>query len=116
MGGYGLSKALLNAYLHVAAREHPHLHVNAGSPGLIATDLFPDFIPWFVPKSLGRWLVRFLMPRLMGAKTTDEGTVSAMYLLFSKALEGNGRFYGSDALRSPLDVYRKAGSPAYEGP
>jgi len=116
MGGYGLSKALLNAYLHVSAREHTHLKVNACSPGLIATDLFTDFSPWWLPKAIGRFLVMFLMPRLMGAKTTDEGTVSAMHLLFCERLEGNGRFYGSDALRSPLDVYRKAGSPAYGGP
>ena len=49
-------------------------------------------------------------------KTPDEGTVSTMYLLFDDAIEGNGRYYGSDAKRSPLDVYRSPGSPPYEGP
>lgn len=117
MGGYGLSKALLHSYTVCVAREHPSLKVNACSPGLIATDLFTDFAPWFLPTPVARLLVTTLMPRLMGAKTPDEGTVAAMYLLFSPTLEGNGRFYGSDAKRSPLDRYRRAGrDPPYEGP
>ena len=37
------------------------------------------------------------------------------HLLFGE-LEGNGRYYGSDAKRSPLDKYRSPGSPPYEGP
>ena len=80
-----------------------------------ATDLFTDFLPFFVPNVVGRFLVQTLMPRLMGAKTTDEGSVSTLFLLFSPDV-GTGRYYGSDAKRSPLDVYRSAGSPAYEGP
>jgi carbonyl reductase 1 len=35
-----------------------------------------------------------------------------MHLLFDE-LEGNGRCYGSDAKRSPLDRYRAPGSPPY---
>ena len=49
-------------------------------------------------------------------KTPDEGTVSTMHLLFADGIEGNGRYYCSDAKRSPLDVYRSPGSPPYEGP
>ena len=52
---------------------------------------------------------------LLGAKTPDEGTVAPMFLLFGEP-EGNGRYYGSDAQRSPLDAVRKPGSPPFEGP
>ena len=31
-------------------------------------------------------------------------------------LKGNGWYYGSDALRSPIDRYRAPGDPPYEGP
>ena len=50
------------------------------------------------------------------AKTPDEGAFAPMALLFSSELEGNGRYYGSDAKRSPLDKYRAPGTPAFEGP
>jgi carbonyl reductase 1 len=113
MGGYGVSKALANSYMMCCARENPNLLVNSCSPGLIATDLFTDFLPFFIPSFIGRFLVQKLMPRLMGAKTTDEGSVSTLHLLFSPDV-GTGRYYGSDAKRSPLDVYRSAGSPPYE--
>ena len=36
---YGLSKACLNAYTVMLARQHPHLTINACTPGYIATDL-----------------------------------------------------------------------------
>jgi len=114
MGAYGLSKALLNSYTMLLAREQPALKVNACSPGMIATDIMGSFLPWWVP--LPNALVRFLAARLMGAKTPDEGTVSTMHLLFADGLEGSGRYYGSDAKRSPLDRYRSPGSPPYEGP
>ena len=68
-------------------------------------------VPWFIP----RWIASFLVRKLMGAKNPDEGTVAPMYLLFG-ALTGNGRYYGSDGLRSPLDKYRAPGSTPYEGP
>ena len=38
----------------------------------------------------------------------------SMFLLFGEP-EGNGRYYGSDALRSPLDRYRAPGSAPYTG-
>ena len=63
-----------------------------------------------------RWVPRFVLNlalRYMGAKTPDEGTVSPCRLLFDDNLEGNGRYYGSDALRSPLDQARSPGDPEY---
>jgi len=110
---YGLSKALLNSYTMMLAREHPKLKINSCSPGMIATDIFGGMLPWWVP--IPNAFMRFVATKMMNAKTPDEGTVSTMYLLFGE-LEGNGRYYGSDAKRSPLDKYRSPGSPPYEGP
>merc|ERR1712136_483359 len=88
---YGFSKACLNAYTVILAREHPNLLINAMTPGFIDTDL----------------------TRGMGAtKPPAEGTKAALHLLLFE-LEGNGRFYGSDAVRSPLDRYRNPGDPPY---
>ncbi|CAK0803963.1 unnamed protein product [Prorocentrum cordatum] len=76
------------------AREHPNLKVNAITPGYILTD----------------------MTRNAGAtKSPEEGTKAALYCLMGE-LEGNGRYYGSDAVRSPLDRYRGPGDPPYAGP
>ena len=110
MGGYGLSKALLNSYTMALAAEHPNLQINSCSPGMIATDILGTAVP-FIPNFIVKTVARVVM----GAKTADEGTVSAMHLLFAK-LEGNGRYYGSDGKRSPLDRYRAPGSAPYDGP
>ena len=110
LGPYGLSKALLNASTVALAREHPSLKVNACSPGMINTDLVNDFVPWFVPKFLARFVFKYVVM----AKTPDQGTVAPCHLLFGD-LQGNGRYYGSDAKRSPLDVPRDPGTPEYTG-
>lgn len=96
---YGLSKACANAYTVLLAREHPELLVNACTPGFIETDLTRAFT---AGKSAAE----------LGMKTPAEGARSTLHLLFDP-LEGNGRYYGSDSKRSPLDRYRAPGSPAY---
>jgi NAD(P)-dependent dehydrogenase (short-subunit alcohol dehydrogenase family) len=101
---YGLSKACANTYTMIVAREHPGLSVNACTPGFIETDMTRHFA-----KSQGK------SPAALGMKTPAEGARAPMHLLFG-TLEGNGRFYGSDAKRSPLDRYRAPGSPEYIGP
>jgi len=115
-GAYGLSKALLNSYTMLLARENPNLTVNSCSPGMIATDIFGGFLPWWVP--IPSVVIRWAAVRAMNAKTPEEGTVSTMHLLFSPMVETvpQGRYYGSDAKRSPLDVYRSPGSEPYVGP
>ena len=70
-------------------------------------------LPWWAP--VPNMFLRFVAEKAMGAKTPDEGAFSTMHLLFAE-LVGNGRYYGSDGKRSPLDTYRKPGSPPYEGP
>ncbi len=101
---YGLSKALANTYTLLLAREHPGLRINACTPGFIDTDLAR---PYTV--SAGK------SPAELGMKPPAAGSRAPMHLLFGE-LEGNGRYYGSDAQRSPLDRYRNPGSPPYTGP
>mmetsp|Transcript_18841 Transcript_18841/g.29954 ORF Transcript_18841/g.29954 Transcript_18841/m.29954 type:complete len:136 (-) Transcript_18841:178-585(-) len=90
---YGLSKACLNVYTRQLAKANPNLRINSCSPGYILTDLTEG----------------------MGAtKKPDESNchVAPLFLLFGEP-EGNGRYYGSDAVRSPLDRYRGPGTPPY---
>jgi NAD(P)-dependent dehydrogenase (short-subunit alcohol dehydrogenase family) len=100
---YGLSKACANSYTMVLAREHPELVVNACTPGSIATDM-----------SRGYAEAQGKTPEELGMKPPSEGAKAPMHLLFG-ALEGSGRYYGSDAKRSPLDRYRAPGSAPYDG-
>lgn len=98
---YGLSKALVNSYTMLVAREHPRLRVNACTPGFIATDLTKAF------------LADGKTPEQAGMKTPADGARAPMKLLFED-LPGNGRYYGSDGKRSPLDRYRAPGSPEFQ--
>jgi NAD(P)-dependent dehydrogenase (short-subunit alcohol dehydrogenase family) len=100
---YGLSKACGNSYTMILAREHPSLRVNACTPGFIATDMTRPYAA-----SAGK------SPEEMGMKPPVAGTVAPMFLLFGEP-DGNGRFYGSDARRSPLDRYRAPGTEPYTG-
>lgn len=100
---YGLSKACANSYTMLLARTHPSLSVNACTPGFIATDMTRSYA-----ESSGK------SPEEMGMKPPVAGTVAPMFLLFGQP-EGNGRYYGSDAKRSPLDRYRSPGSEPYTG-
>lgn len=94
---YGLSKALLNACTVLYAAANPDLIVNSCTPGYILTDL-----------TRGR-----------GASNPPEmGTVCPIYLFLNEEMLKlpTGRYYGSDAICSPLGWYRDPGKPAYEGP
>jgi NAD(P)-dependent dehydrogenase (short-subunit alcohol dehydrogenase family) len=100
---YGLSKACANAYTLYLAAAHPNLRINACTPGFIETDLTRPLAE-----------MRGATPQEMGMKQPEAGTVSILFLLFGE-LEGNGRYYGSDAVRSPFDAYRSPGEPPYTG-
>lgn len=100
---YGLSKALVNAYTLLVARENPQLTINACTPGFIETDLTRHYAT-----SSGQ------TPAQMGMKSPAEGVRATLFLLFGEP-EGSGHYYGSDAVRSPLDAYRSPGAPAYTG-
>lgn len=100
---YGLSKALANTYTLILAREHPKLRINACTPGFIETDMTRHYAA-SQQKS----------PAELGMQPPSAGVKAPMFLLFGD-LQGNGRYYGSDAQRSPLDRYRSPGSPPYAG-
>ena len=51
----------------------------------------------------------------LGMKPPSEGTRATLFCLLGDP-QGNGRYYGSDAVRSPMDRYRSPGAPPYEGP
>ncbi len=51
---------------------------------------------------------------LGASKQPAEGTVSTRHALFAP-LDGNGWYYGSDAVRSPYHYMRNPGEPAYDG-
>eukprot|EP00958_Prasinococcus_capsulatus_P011482 scaffold1141_cov369-Prasinococcus_capsulatus_cf.AAC.11 len=104
LSAYGLSKALLNCYTMLLAVQFPHLLINAMSPGWIETDMTKHFL-----QGTGK------TGREIGMKSPAEGTVAAMHLLFSDDIQGNGWYYGSDGVRSPLHRYRSPGDPPYTG-
>lgn len=101
---YGFSKACANTYTLNLARENPHLAINACTPGWIDTDLTHSHA-----------VASGKTPEELGMKPPSEGTRSALHLLFAP-LAGNGWYYGSDAVRSPIDAYRGPGDPPYTGP
>lgn len=101
---YGASKALVATATMIYAREHPDVKINSCTPGFIATDLTAPFAT-----KQGK------TPEEMGMKTPTQGCAVIMRLLFDEDLPGNGRFYGSDAKRSPLHKYRSPGSEEYRG-
>ena len=92
---YGLSKASLNLYTIQLARANRALSINACTPGYILTDL----------------------TRGMGATNPPEkGTKAPLHCLFAELEVRSGRYYGSDAVRSPIDRYRGPGDPPFMGP
>jgi len=88
---YGFSKACLNMYTMQAAQQYSDLVISSCTPGFIDTDLTAG----------------------MGATgTPEQGARSPLYCLFDESA-GTGCYYGSDAVRSPLDRYRGPGDPPY---
>lgn len=85
------------------AREQPNLKVNAMTPGRspCVWRLDPGYILTDITRGMG------------ATKPPEEGTKAAIHCLLGD-LEGNGWYYGSDAVRSPIDRYRAPGDPPYE--
>jgi len=90
---YGISKCTLSAWSVAMANSHPKLSFSSITPGFIETS---------ITKGMG------------ASKPPEEGTVSIRHCLFQK-LEGNGYFYGSDAIRSPFWPVRSPGEPPFTG-
>ena len=92
---YAGSKALLACYTMHLAESH-------GPGGLTVSTITPGFIKTNLTSGMG------------ASKSPDEGTVSIKRCLFDE-LPGNGYFYGSDGLRSPLHYLRNPGEPEFDG-
>lgn len=99
--GYGVSKALLNAYTWILAKQYDasdtaNIIVHSVTPGYIATDLTAG----------------------MGAtKLPADGAVPPCFLMMDQETipkVPTGRYYGSDCIRSPISFYRGPGEPPYE--
>jgi len=90
---YGLSKSLLACYTGLFSKEYPHLTASCVSPGFINTQMTAGY---------------------GASKTPEQGTLPIMHCLFEE-LEGNGWYYGSDAIRSPYHFMRNPGEPVYDG-
>ena len=103
MNAYGFSKACVNLYTLLLARENPHIYINSCTPGYIETDLTRPHAEY-----------RGIAPADLGMKQPVHGTVAILFLLFGEP-QGSGQYYGSDARRSPLDRYRAPGDPEYKG-
>ena len=88
-----MPQACLAAYTMELARTRPHILSSCLTPGFIDTSLVKG----------------------MGAKQKPEAGTLALHHCLFEPLEGNGWFYGSDAVRSPLHVLRNPGQPAYTG-
>ena len=91
---YGLSKASLHVLTMQLQKQNPSLFINTCSPGYVLTDLTAG----------------------MGASKTPEQSnchVAPLHILFGDDV-AQGWYYGSDAVRSPLDIYRGPGEPPYE--
>jgi NAD(P)-dependent dehydrogenase (short-subunit alcohol dehydrogenase family) len=115
-GAYGFSKAALNTYTRLLAAGAPDVarlpegvRVNACSPGFIVTDLTAGMM---AKSGSGKTVEQ------AGGLPPASGTIAPYFLLFGDAPRGasgrGGRYYGSDALRSPPDRYRSPGSAPYE--
>ena len=122
---YGLSKAAVNQWTMQFAAANPNLKVRFASnnrPAFafqVATDLpFDCFCDQINSCSPGYILTD--LTRGMGATKRPEESnchVAPLYLLFGDLPQPDkrGRYYGSDGVRSPIDVYRGPGDPPYIG-
>ena len=92
---YGLSKAAVNYYTQLVARENPRLRVNACSPGFCRTEIAgPDVVYTREPK-----------PAQLGADVVVK-------LLFGELGRGTGAFYKECSKPgTPLDAARSAEEP-----
>jgi len=92
---YGASKAALDYLTRTLA-------IDLSPKGIAVSLIRPGFVDTAMTAGYGAKL------------TPEEGTVAIRHCLF-KDLSGNGWYYGSDAVRSPLHFMRNPGEPEYDG-
>jgi carbonyl reductase 1 len=93
---YGISKALLNAYTVLYAKDEPLLYINSCTPGFIDTEMTTG----------------------QGATNPPSiGAIPPCWLMMDERqipLLPSGRYYGSDCIRSPIHYYREPGDLPYD--
>ena len=99
---YWASKAFVNAAVQALAVAHPTLRVNGASPGFIETDLVASLVG-----GSGKSAAE------MGALPPERSAAVFERLLCGEVKTGH--YFGSDAERSPVHLYRSPGSPPYDG-
>lgn len=92
---YGTSKASLASYTMLLAKQ-----LKQQKSSIVVSCITPGFIKTAITEGFG------------AKKSANEGTVSILRCLLEK-LEGNGFYYGSDGVRSPLTQLRNPGEPIY---
>ena len=142
---YGLSKAAVNVWTMQLAAAHPKLKINSCSPGYILTDLTRGMGATKKPEESNCvrrrcsrslcWICDVLLPAAIllcmpvachrrspyhthRIEICSPQHVAPLFLLFGDVptpATNFGRYYGSDAVRSPIDRYRGPGDPPYEG-
>lgn len=100
---YQFSKACVNGYMLHLAREYPNMVVHSLTPGFIITDLTEK-----IGEKYGK------SAEELGAVPVERGTVTIKKLLLED-VEGNGMYWGSDGLRSPLHKYRSPNTDEFDG-
>ena len=84
MQAYGFSKALLNAYTRVLARQSPALLVTACTPGFVATEMTGTY------------------DKLDTLKTPEEGAVTPVMLVLAASQDvESGSYYADDRTVTP---------------
>jgi len=102
---YGMSKALVNLYVAQLGRRFPQMKINCCTPGLIQTDMLINYLARKSQEEREALEKEWRPP--------SDGARCPVFLMTSTTLQGNGRYYGSDCKRSPLDIYRPSGTPEY---
>ena len=107
---YGISKACANLLTLQYAVQYPNLLINACTPGFIETDLTK---PYLTQSGKSANDIGMLKPK--------KGTVSILHCLFNETMKDDnngintGLYFGSDAIRSPMHMYRGPGDDPYDG-
>jgi len=87
---YHFSKAILNSYMLLMAKQKPQLKVNACVPGYIKTDLMKRYAK-----------LRNKNVEEMGMKKPKDGIFSILKLIFE--IDTTGGHYGADGVTRPMD-------------
>ena len=111
---YGLSKAALMVFTMQMAAKYPNIMVRKQKMSDL-TIMVKKYAFIFQSSCVSPGYIQTNLTKgWSGGLTPEQGTISTMRCLFDD-LPGNGLFFGSDGLRSPIHVSRNPGEPEYDG-